>query len=60
MPPDTAVAVVDPAAVLPPVLLGEPSGWHNVLTDEPPAVPCPALTPTIIFFLSPAALYRTA
>ena len=54
MPPDTAVAVVAPAAVLPPVLLGEPSGWHNVLTDEPPAVPCPALTPTIIFFLSPA------
>ena len=48
MPPDTAAASVAPAAVLPPVVLAEPSGWHSVFTLAPPAVPCPAFTPIMI------------
>ena len=50
MPVETAIAVTEPAAVVPPVTFADPSGWHQVLTEAPPSVPWPAFTPTIMPF----------
>ena len=60
IPPETAVAFVAPAAVLPPVVFAEPSGWHSVFTLLPPDVPCPAFTPTTMPLRFSDALYITA
>ena len=60
MPLDTATASVAPAAVVPPVTFGVPSGWQRVFTLVPPFVPCPAFTATILSFLLLSAVYIIA
>ena len=49
---DMADAYTAPAPVVPPVTLGDPSGWQRVFMELPPRVPWPALTQTVFPFRS--------
>ena len=52
IPDDMADAYTAPAPVVPPVTLGDPSGWQRVFMELPPRVPWPALTQTVFPFRS--------